>query len=79
MRRQNKGNWPLYAVWLIILVSTIAITRFYGNDGNSPMEMKIRSLKEELSLCINPLTIQIELLQNTLVNAEDPIKIQVVL
>ena len=26
VRRQNKGNWPLYAVWLIILVSTIAIT-----------------------------------------------------
>ncbi|MBI9093001.1 MAG: HlyD family efflux transporter periplasmic adaptor subunit [Desulfobacterium sp.] len=201
VRRQNKGNWPLYAVWLIILVSTIAITRFYGvesssfygiaetreivvnfedaveikkvsvtegqsvekgmlmvelsspdlmlkinhishqldqlkaqkgvdqsavhsrlrqlkaekaarknelenriaqlenqykinksllsglkstpsgsgygdNDGNSPMELKIRSLKEELRLCINPLTIQIELLQKTLVNAKDPIKIQ---
>ncbi|SDU46176.1 Multidrug resistance efflux pump [Desulfobacula phenolica] len=50
----------------------------YGNDeGRSPMEMKIRSLKEELRLCINPLAIQIELFQKTLANSKDPVKIQV--
>jgi multidrug resistance efflux pump len=52
--------------------------RGYGNDeGSSPMEMKIRNLKEELSLCVNPLAIQIELFQKTLANSMDPVKIQV--
>lgn len=47
------------------------------SDGNSPIELKIRSLKEELSLSINPLTIQIELLKKNLVSGEDPIEIRV--
>lgn len=47
----------------------------YGS--NSPIELKIRSLKKELRLSVNPLEIQIELLQETLANSENPIKIQV--
>ena len=50
----------------------------YGNaEGSSPMELKIKNLKEELRLCVNPLAIQIELFEKTLANAKDPVKIQV--
>ncbi|ACN15217.1 hypothetical protein HRM2_21190 [Desulforapulum autotrophicum HRM2] len=50
----------------------------YGNaEGSSPMELKIKSLKEELSLCVNPLAIQIELFEKILANSKNPVKIQV--
>ncbi len=48
-----------------------------SDEGSSPMALKIRSLKEELRLCVNPIAIQIELYQKTLANAKDPVKIQV--
>ncbi len=44
---------------------------------NSPMALKIKNLKKELSLSVHPLMIQMELLQKTLASLEDPIKIQV--
>ncbi|BCS95255.1 hypothetical protein DSLASN_08870 [Desulfoluna limicola] len=44
---------------------------------NSPMALKIKNLKKELSLSVHPLMIQIELLQKTLASLEDPVKIQV--
>ena len=50
----------------------------YGVDeGSSPMALKIKNLKEELRLCVNPIKIQIELFQTTLANSKDPVKIQV--
>ncbi len=50
----------------------------YGDtQGSNPMEMKIKNLKEELRLCVDPLAIQIELFEKTLANAKDPVKIQV--
>ena len=48
-----------------------------SDEGSSPIALKIRSLKEELRLCVNPIDIQIELYQKTLANAKDPVKIQV--
>ncbi len=35
MRKQIAGNWPLYGVWFIILLSTIAITLFYNIESSS--------------------------------------------
>ncbi len=47
------------------------------SDANSPIKLKIDSLKQELALCVNPLNIQIDLLQKVLDTSDSPIKIQV--
>lgn len=44
---------------------------------NSPIMLKIRNLKKELSLSVNSLVVQIELLQKTLDYSNAPVEIQV--
>jgi len=47
------------------------------DDDSSPIRLKIRNLKKELSLSSNSLVVQIELLQKTLDNSNAPVEIQV--
>ncbi|WP_027359796.1 HlyD family secretion protein [Desulforegula conservatrix] len=47
------------------------------SDDNNPIRLKIRNLKKELSLSVNSLVVQIELLQKTLDYSNAPVEIQV--
>lgn len=47
------------------------------DNNNSPLLLEIKNLKKELTLSLDPLTIQIDLLNETLANSENPVEIQV--
>lgn len=49
----------------------------YADDENSPIKLRIKNLKKELSLAVNPLQVQIELLRKILGNSDAPVEIQI--
>lgn len=59
-------------------LKSVPVDRVNGTaSDNSPIMLRIRNLKKELSLSVNSLVVQIELLQKTLDYSNAPVEIQV--